>query len=105
MNKEILRIIEIKDKDKQKEAIDKLEEDIKVVKKIIAGEYRYCPECKDYYLAKSFIEKTETKREECCTYSDPINSGGNEYAMKDVRYNYTLCPKDHKLDIKRYELY
>ena len=42
-------------------ALNILEEQIFVAKQIIDGKYKYCPECKDYYLAKSFLIEKETK--------------------------------------------
>ena len=39
-----------------------------------------------------------------CTYADLINSGGNEYAMGNVRYVRILCPKGHEVSVNRFEL-
>ena len=80
------------------------EKDIKIARKILSREMIYCEDCDDYFLARSFFQDTETKRESVCTYSDPINSGGNEYADKDVLYTYLICPKGHKHLIDRKEL-
>lgn len=44
------------------------------------------------------------KRESVCIYADPINSGGNEYADRDVLYTYKICPKGHKHLVNRKEL-
>ena len=73
-----------------------LENDIKIAKEILSGKYSYCSKCDDFYLSKSFIPETEEKEEKVCTYVDPINSGGNVYAMKKVTYHYLTCPKGHR---------
>lgn len=65
------------------------------------GEFEYCSKCKDWYNIKSFYTETKTKVERVCTYSDPINSGGNEYADKSVTYTYRMCPKNHKVSEDR----
>lgn len=76
--------------------IEKLEKDIEMARKILSGECKYCKECNDYYLSKSFFTETEIKNEKICTYNDPINSSGNEYKDSQVRYIYLICPKGHR---------
>ena len=97
MNKMIKDIIERncskEDKDK---ALDSLTNDIALAKDILSGKYKYCPKCKDYYHSKSFFTEREVKTTDVCTYSDPINSSGNEYTEKDIEYTYSVCPKGHK---------
>lgn len=61
--------------------------------------YTFCPKCKTYYRETSWSRKLETKLENVCVYSDPINSSGNEYAEKEVTHNYNICPAGHKFDI------
>ena len=95
------RKVNIKDKHN---ALNSLEKDIEIARKILSEEIIYCENCDDYFLARSFFQDTETKRESVCTYSDPINSGGNEYADRDVLYTYLICPKGHKHLIYRKEL-
>lgn len=76
--------------------IEKLEKDIEMARKILSGECKYCKECHDYYLSKSFFTETKVKNEKICTYNDPINSSGNEYKDGQVRYTYLICPKGHR---------
>ena len=100
--KDILkRKVNIEDK---RNALNSLEKDIEIARKILSGEMIYCENCDDYFLACSFFQDTETKRESVCIYSDPINSGGDEYADRDVLYTYLICPKGHKHLIDRKEL-
>lgn len=76
---------------------------IEIAEKVLSGEYKYCPECDDYYLAESFITKPETEKIRICTYSDPINSGSDEYADGFAVITYSICPKGHKHEIHREE--
>lgn len=76
---------------------------IEIAEKIFSGEFAYCMKCQDYYLSKSFIRDTEIVTERVCTYSDPINSGGDEYEDRKVRYTYKYCPKGCKHKINREE--
>ena len=100
--KDILkRKVNIEDK---RNALNSLEKDIEIAKKILSGEMIYCENCDDYFLVRSFFQDTETKRESICIYSDPINSSGDEYADRDVLYTYLICPKGHKHLIDRKEL-
>lgn len=105
MNSVIKDIIKRKvNTEDKRRALDSLEKDIEIARKILSGEMIYCEDCDDYFLARSFFQDTETKRESVCIYADPINSGGNEYADKDVLYTYLICPKGHKHLINRKEL-
>ena len=100
--KDILkRKINIEDK---RNALNLLEKDIEIARKILSGEMIYCENCDDYFLARSFFKDTKIKKESVCIYSDPINSGGNEYADRNVLYTYLICPKGHKHLIDRKEL-
>ena len=83
--------------------IQKIKESISIAEHIFSGEFTYCKTCGDYFLSKSFITETETKDEPVCIYSDPINSGGDEYKIKPVRYTYKICPKGCKHKIAREE--
>lgn len=85
------------------DALNKIRDDIDIAKDIIAGKFKYCKECEDYYLSESFIKRTETKPTKVCTYQDPINSGGNDYADGYVDIVYEICPKGHKHEISRKE--
>ena len=64
------------------------------------GNYRFCPQCKDFYRKQSFEFVEETKDEQVCVYDDPINSGGNEYETKPVTRQYHICPKNHRIEIQ-----
>lgn len=46
---------------------------------------------------------TEIVTERVYIYSDPINSSGDEYEDKRVRYTYKYCPKGCKHKINREE--
>ena len=97
MNKEIENILKNnKNKEEQLKALIKIENDIHFAKKAIDGIYKYCPECDDFYLTKSFFYEITTEEEVVCTFEDPINSGGNEYATRFARVKYRICPKGHK---------
>lgn len=105
MNKIISDIINSnRSKDDKEMDLDSLLEDINCAKDILSGKYKYCSDCNDYYLSKSFFEETEMKQEKICTYSDPINSGGDEYRDGVVMYTYLICPKGHKHQIGRTEV-
>ena len=83
--------------------IEELKASIEIAEKIFEGEFTYCKKCKDYYYSRSFFEDTEIVVEPVCTYSDPINSGGDEYENRKVRYTYKYCPKGCKHQINREE--
>lgn len=105
MNKIILDIIKRKTSKLEKnKSLDDLKADIQIAEKILSGELKYCEDCNDYYLAESFICKKEVKNSKIITYSDPINSGGNEYRDGQIEYCYELCPKGHKHLISQIEL-
>lgn len=97
MNEIIKDIIKSNKSSSEKEkALELLENDIEIAKGIISGKWRYCNDCDDYYLAKSFITDKETVEANICTYVDPINSGGNDYAPGYKDITYRICPKGHK---------
>ena len=83
--------------------LDKLKDEIKLAEDIIRGVYKYCPECDDYYLSKSFVSEIEYQDCKICTYSDPINSSGNEYVDGIAQITYSICPKGHRKELYRYE--
>lgn len=85
------------------EDLNLLSEEIEIAKGILSGKYKYCPRCDDYYLAKSYLTDVETKEMKICIYTDPINSGGNEYADGFVDITYSICPKGHKYETSRKE--
>ena len=85
------------------EEIKKLKESISIAERIFSGELTYCKICGEYFLSKSFITEQEIVDELVCTYSDPINSGGDEYEKKPVRYTYKYCPNGCKHKIHREE--
>ena len=80
--------------EQKRHLLHEFEESIELANKYLE-EYRYCPSCKDFYLKKSYIIDTEYNVENVCTYSDPINSGGDEYERRKVKYTNRLCPKGH----------
>lgn len=91
---------EIQDKMKALEAI---ENDIIVAKGVLNGTFKLCPKCNDYYLKKSFYIEKERENCKVCTYVDPINSGGNDYADGYADITYETCPKGHKVEVGRKE--
>ena len=104
MEKVIRDIIDRKvAKEKKIKELDKLADSIEMAKGILNGEFKYCPKCDDYYLASSFGTKKETKPTKICVWSDPINSGGNEYKDGYVDIEYSICPKGHKIETSRKE--
>lgn len=88
---------------KKMEEIEAIKESIIIAEQIFTGKFAYCKTCKDYFLSKSFFEDTEIVNEKVCTYIDPINSGGDQYENRPVRYTYKYCPKGCKHKIKREE--
>lgn len=104
MNKEVETIVlSNKSQEKKLEALSMLENDIKMAMRILDGTYTYCEECKDFFLTESFLTKTEIENVRICTYSDPINSGGDEYVNGHAKITYRVCPKGHKHEICRNE--
>lgn len=104
MNKIIQDIINKNCKDKEKKkALDLLSNEIEMARGILSGKFKHCPDCDDYYLAESYLTDTETKNARICTYQDPINSGGNDYADGFVDITYSICPKGHKHEVNRKE--
>ena len=105
MDKQFISIIESNASDREK--LDKLNsfiEEAKIAIDIVKGKYKQCPKCKDYYLSNSFLSEEEIKEEQICVYEDPINSGGNDYALGKVKYVKMICPKGHVISFDRYEL-
>lgn len=94
----------ISNKEKAKE-IEDIKASIEVAEKIFSGEFTYCMKCGDYFLTEGFITRTEVVTERVCTYSDPINSGGDEYGNRKVRYTYLYCPKGCKHTTNREEFW
>lgn len=80
----------------KEKALNAIAEDLEIARGVLSGKFLYCPECDDYYLAKSYMTETETKETNICTYQDPINSGGNEYESGYLDITYSICPKGHK---------
>ena len=104
MNKVIKDIIDRNcTKEDKNKALDLLCEEIEIAKGILSGKYIYCPECDDYYLAKSYFTEVETKETKICVYQDYINSGGNEYVDGFLDITYSICPKCHKHELRRQE--
>lgn len=89
-------------KDKE-DALSAIENEILMARGILNGTYKLCPKCKDYYLKKAFFSETEKVDCKVCTYVDPINSGGNDYADGYAYVTYETCPKGHKVEINRKE--
>lgn len=104
MNKIIKDIIDKKcSKEEKNKALNLLSNDIDMARGILSGKFKYCPDCDDYYLAKSYLSDTETKNTKICIYEDPINSGGNDYADGYADITYSICPKGHKHEVNRKE--
>lgn len=104
MNKVILKIINsnCKNEDKNK-ALNILSTQIEMARGILSGTYKYCPDCDDYYLKKSYLIEKEIKPTKICVYEDPINGGGNEYVDGYVNITYNICPKGHRSEVCRDE--
>lgn len=61
MNDVIKKIVESKlSKDEKIHSLKKLSDDIEMANGILSGEFVYCAECDDYYLAQSFLIDTKT---------------------------------------------
>jgi hypothetical protein len=104
MNKVIQNILNSnRTKDEKIKELDILSEQIEIAKGVLSGKFIYCPDCDDYYLAKSFYEETETTETKICVYEDWINSSGNEYADGFLDITYRICPKGHKHELTRNE--
>lgn len=78
MNKNVQDILELScNRDQRKEMLDAflkdIEDDVELAKNVLDGTYKYCPQCDDYYMTKSFIP------EELCGAK------------------YLICPKGHSL--------
>ena len=89
--------------EEKRRELNEIKTAIELAEKIFSGELTYCKKCGDYYLNRSFFTDTEVIDEQVCVYSDPINSGGDEYETKKVRYTYKICPKGCKHQINREE--
>lgn len=104
MNKIIKDIIDSRCSYKEKnKALDLLSNDIDIARGILSGEFKYCPECDDYYLSKSYLTDNETRPTKICVYEDPINSGGNDYVDGFADIIYSICPKGHKHEVDKKE--
>lgn len=104
MNKIVRDILDKKcSKEEKNKALNILNNEIEMAKGILAGKFKYCPDCDDYYLSKSFLSDIETKNTRICIYEDPINSGGNDYVDGYVDITYSICPKGHKQEVNREE--
>ena len=96
-------IISEKEKSEKLKVLKQYKDDIRMAEDIINGKLAYCEECKDYYMNQSFFTEKETIFTRICTYQDPINSGGNDYADGYADILYSVCPKGHKHIIDRKE--
>lgn len=104
MNKVVQNILNsYHTKEAQLKELSKLAKDIEFAKGVVDGTYKYCKECDDYYLAKSFLHDSERKKSRICVYKDIINSGGNEYIDGYIHIKYEICPKGHKRETERIE--
>ena len=77
-------------------ALADIKKDVELAENILSGEWEYCEACDDYYIARSFLRRTETKVGQVCVFRDPINSGGNEYQTGYIDTIYKICPKGHE---------
>ena len=104
MNDVIKKIVESKiSKEDKIHSLKKLSDDIEMANGILSGKFVYCDECDDYYLAQSFLTDMKAEKTQILIYSDPINSGGNEYADGYADITYRICPKGHRKQIERSE--
>jgi hypothetical protein len=90
-------------KEEKNKALDLLRDEIEMAKGILSGKYKHCPDCDDYYLAKSYLTESETIETQICVYRGIINSGENEYADGYVDIAYSIWPKGHKHEVSRDE--
>lgn len=79
----------------KRKQIDEIKESINLAERIFTGELAFCKLCQDYYMSKSFYTDTIVEEENVCVYSDPINSGGDEYERQKFKYTRRYCPKGH----------
>ena len=94
MNDVVKKIIESKlSKEEKIQSLKKLSDDIEMANGILSGKIVYCAECDDYYLAQSFLTDTKTEKTQILIYSDPINSGGNEYVDGYADITYSIITK------------
>jgi hypothetical protein len=103
MNKVIKNILEMYNAEEINNELDLLQADINFARKVASGEWSYCPECDDYYISDCFLRANETKPTKVCIYNDPINSGGDDYADGYLDIEYSICPKNHRIEISRNE--
>lgn len=105
MRKEIRDIIKNSHlpKDEKYRQINSLLEEDRQALDILSGTMKYCEQCDDYYLARSFITETTTAESKVCVYEDWMNSGGNEYADGFVDTTWEICPKGHRHKLREYE--
>lgn len=104
MRKEISDILKSNlSKEEKYLRINRLLEEDRIGLDILSGKMKYCPDCDDYYIAKSFLTETTTRESQICVYEDWINSGGNEYADGFVDTVYEICPKGHKHKLRECE--
>lgn len=97
MNETVKEIIKSSwDEEHKNKALDQLLKDIQIGRDIVSGKLKYCHECDDYYLAKSFYTESESKEEQICVHEDCINSGGNECVDGIIDTIYEVCPKGHR---------
>ena len=83
-------------KEEKYRAVNRLLEEDRQAVNILSGKMKYCEDCDDYYLVKSFLTETTTQESQVCVYEDWINSGGNEYADGYIDTVWEICPKGHK---------
>ena len=84
------------DADQKNEILDEIASEIQIGRDIANGKYKWCSDCNDYYLTKSFFTENETKEEKECVYEDAVNSDKNEYINYVIDAVYEICPKEHK---------
>lgn len=90
-------------KEEKNKILDSLCDEIKIAKGILSGEYKYCQDCDDYYLAKSYLTESKTIKTKICVYQGIINSGENEYEDGYADITYSICPKGHRHEVSRLE--
>lgn len=56
----------------------------------------YCPECKEYYLTKSYKQSSKVENVIETTYTDTGDGDYDMYGEVEYLNIYSICPKGHK---------
>lgn len=100
MNKSIEYITNMNLTAKEKLAeLDKLRDsfnaEIAEAKMKINEEYKYCPDCKDYYRKNTWETKIVRETRRVCTFWPLGDLDEPEYGERECRIKKEICPKGH----------